>query len=256
MVNKFLARINITMAQFNQFNLQSEGAIPYYYEKSSTAIIPLGPVMGADELDAVAGYATSNKNALNLQVPMLDQLSFNKTQAPKVYHWPLPFFFNNPEYYEQYSAPGVTVWRNAQTFWANIAGQKPGMSVFAADLYLVPEGLATDRLPDNPGGPSSLKWFTGGSCRITVVCQGAESLEFEYGDMTQKFQNRYAYEVNNKMIHQARNTGSGDAVFLDIDLCPTEKMAELEQRILADATLAELHVQKCAGYPAHTTVFL
>lgn len=244
------------MAQFNQTDIQVDGVIPYYYEKSSTAIQAIGPVTGADQLEAIAGYATSNKNALNLQVPMLSQLTVNHTKMPKVYHWPLPFFFNNPEYYESYSAPGVTAWRNAQTFWANIAGQKPGMSVFSAALYLIPPGLATDKLPDNPGGPSSLKWFAGGSCRLIVVCQGAESLEFEYGDMKQKFQQAYAYEVNNRMINQTSNIGEGDAVYLEIDLVPTDKLAELEQRILADTHLKELHVSKCAGYPAHTTVFL
>lgn len=241
------------MAEHNTFKLDPLNAIPYYYTKSNDPIIEVG---ATPAVDAVVEYALANKNPLNIAVPMMSLVSMKQTTlATSNYHWPMPFCFSWPKY-EAGSEEGVTLWRIAKDFWNGVNELKPGFKVFSASLFLIPPGGRTPRLPDNPGGPGSKRWFAGGSFRVLVPLKLAEGAKFVYGPETTTPQINTAYEVNNLLIHQVINDSAEDMIYFEIDLVPFDKMEELESRILLDPVLKELHVTNAAGYPAHTTAFL
>lgn len=241
------------MAEHNTYKLDPINAIPYYYDKSSDPIIEVG---STPEAPQVVQFAQENKNPLNKAVPMMSLVSMKQTTLDtSVYHWPMPFCFSWGKY-EAGAEEGVTLWRIAKEFWTAVEALKPGFRVFSASLFLVPPGGRTPRLPDNPGGPGSKRWFAGGSCRFLVPLSVGENAKFVYGPETTTPLDNKAYEVNNLLIHQVVNDSSEDLVYFEIDLVPWDNVEELEQRIMLDPVLKELHVANAAGYPAHTTAFL
>jgi len=241
------------MAEHNTFKLDPVNAIPYYYTKSSDPIIEVGPT---PETPALVEFALTNKNPLNIAVPMMSLASMKQTTLPSsIYHWPMPFCFSLPKY-EAGAEEGVTQWRIAKEFWAAVNQLKVGFNVFSASLFLIPPGGRTPRLPDNPGGPGSKRWFAGGSYRVLVPLSVGEGAKFVYGPETTTPQANIAYEVNNLLIHQVINDSAEDLIYVEIDLAPWDKLEELESRILLDPVLKELHITNAAGYPAHTTAFL
>jgi len=231
---------------------------PYYYQKSSTPIIPMGLSTYQDQLDLLAQHAVDNKNPLNLFLPgqnFRDAAMEYLFPLDEWYRWPIPFCFSWPQYREN-SEGGVTLWRIAKDFWSDIEKAKPGLRVFAAELFLLPAGKNTERVGHNPGGPSTYTWFVGGACRLHIPLITNNDVVFDVGPESQHLEQYRVYEVNNRMVHQIRNEGTTDHVYLNIDLVPQENTDELEQRLLSHPIVRKLHVTQSAGFPAVTTAFL
>lgn len=236
--------------------VQSAGP-DYYYTKPSTPITVIGSAPNQEQLATLAKFAADNKNPLNFHIPGIREVSLQMTHTETEYYdWPIPFCFSWPQY-EQNSEEGITQWRLAKDFWANIETVKPGFKVFSARLILVPAGSSTERHSVNPMGPRlGAFWFAGGACRLHIPLVTNTSAVFNVGSDSQHLEANTVYEINNLLINQLVNNGNDDIVVLDIDLVPEQNAEELEARILNNPILSSLHVRQASGLPVHTTVYL
>lgn len=237
----------------------------YYYIKKSEPFIDLGPAPNQEQLGALIQYCLENKNPLNLAVQGTGELTHGIVHPHDFYSWPIPMCFTWPEY-RAGSVEGVTPYRLADQFWNNVASAKTdplhptGFTVFAAEIKLYPAGTSSYRVAENPGGPSSHRWWAGGSCRLMVPLMAGEGCKWTAGSLkAPTILNPVVntiYEVNNNLPCKYINDSNVDMLFMTIDLCPNEKLVELEERILAHPVLSQLHVKFAAGFPVHPTVHL
>lgn len=237
----------------------------YYYNSDTDPIIDLGPAPNQEQLAQLVQFCLENKNPLNLAVPGTGELSHGIVHPYDFYSWPIPMCFNWPDY-RVGATEGVTLFRLADQFWANVASAKTdplhpeGFSVFSAELKLYTAGTSSYRYAENPGGPTSHRWWAGGACYLVVPLIAGEGCQITVGGLKDPAvlnpTPNVVYEVNNLLPCKYINNSDGDMLLAQIYLCPNSKLTELEQRILAHPILSQLHVKFASGFPTHTTVHL
>lgn len=238
----------------------------YYYIKKSTPAIELGTAPHTEQLADMVAYCEENKNPLNLIVTGTNLLAWNIQGYPTdFYSWPIPYCFTW-EAYQAGSVEGVTLYRIAKEFWDSIASIKvdpdhpEGFKVLNADLKLFPAGARTQRQVSNPGGPKSLKWMEGGSCRLLIPLTAPAGAKILSGSInnpsTLEPVVNTVYEFNNTIPFTQINDSTEDFIFLEVDLVPASKATEAETRILESAIFSQLHVTFASGFPVHPTLHL